>query len=107
MDYKFNPYESAMRYQVVVIDYVFCIQCHSHDRNTLQDKVCFFRFPLYCVGFSFFCSGLFSLKRGYLFLFCRFCSMPYIYHVNDRYNSSPRVGSVDVAPPSFILELEF
>jgi hypothetical protein len=40
-------------------------------------------------------------------IFGRFRSMPYIYHFNDRYSSSPRVGSVDVAAPSFILELVF
>jgi hypothetical protein len=40
-------------------------------------------------------------------LFCRFCSMPYIYRFNDRYSSSPRIGSVDVATPSFIPELVF
>ena len=36
-----------------------------------------------------------------------FCSMPYIYCVNDRYSSSPSVGSMDVATLSFIPELEF
>jgi hypothetical protein len=33
--------------------------------------------------------------------------MPYIYRFNDRYSSSPRVGSVDVATLSSIPELVF
>jgi hypothetical protein len=56
---------------------------------------------------AFFFPVYFSSRRGYLFLFCHFRSMPYIYRFNDRYSSSPRVGSVDVATSSFIPELVF
>jgi hypothetical protein len=59
-----------------------------------------------CLAFLF-SPVYFSSRRGYLFLFCRFRSMPYIYHFNDRYSSSPRVGSVDVATPSSVPELVF
>ena len=59
VDYKSKLYESAMRDQAVAIDSIFCIQSHSQDCNTPLDKVCFLRFPLYYVGFSFFCSVLF------------------------------------------------
>ena len=59
MDYEFDPYESAMHDQEIAIDFVFRVQSHSQDRNTLVDKVCFLCFPLYYVGFSFFCSIFF------------------------------------------------
>ena len=107
MDYKSDPYESAMRNQAVAVDSVFRIQYHSQDRNTPQDKVCFFHFVLYYVGLFSFCSVFSFLEARVLFLFCRLHSMPYIYCVNDRYSLSPRVGSVDVATLSFILELKF
>jgi hypothetical protein len=106
VDYESDPYELAMRDQAIAVDYVFHVQCHSQDPSTTEDKVCFLCFPLYYVGFFFF-PVYFSSSRGYLFLFCRFHSMPYIYHFNDRYSLSPRIGSVDVATPSFIPELVF
>jgi hypothetical protein len=107
VDYESDLYESAMRNQAIAVDSVFRVQCHSQDPNTPEDKVCFLRFPLYYVWFFFFFPVYFSTRRGYLFLFCRFHSMPYIYRFNDRYSSSPRVGSVDVATPSSVPELVF
>ena len=62
VNYESDPYELAMRDQVVAVDSVFCVQCHNQDGNTPQDKVCFFRFPLYYVSLFFICLGIFSLK---------------------------------------------
>ena len=107
VDYESYPYESTMCDQALAVDLVFRVQYHSEDHNTPQDKVSFLCLPLYYVGLSFFCLDFLSSKRGYLFLFWRFRSMPYIYHINDRYSLSPSIGSMDVAIPSFILELEF
>jgi hypothetical protein len=106
VDYKSDSYESAKHDQSIAIDFVFRVQCHNQDPSTIEDKVCFLRFSLYYVGFSFF-PVYFSSRQGYLFLFCRFCSMPYIYRFNDGYSLSPRAGSVDIATPSFIPELVF
>jgi hypothetical protein len=103
VDYESDPYESAMRDQPDVgNDSDFRVEYHSRDPNTPQVEVCFLLFPLYYIRLLFcfrFCFP--SLSFG------RFRSMPYIYCFNDRYSSSPRVGSVDVATPSFILELVF
>jgi hypothetical protein len=103
VDYDSDPYESAMRNQPDAAgDSVFRVECHSRVSNTPQDKVYFLLFLLYYIllFFSFrFSFPLFS------FGCCR--SMPYIYRFNDRYSSSPKVGSVDVAAPSFIPELVF
>ena len=63
VDYKFDLYESAMHDQAIAVDSVFCVQSHNQDRNTLMDKVCFLYFPLYYVGFSFFCSVFFLEAR--------------------------------------------
>jgi hypothetical protein len=67
VDYESDPYESAIRDQAVAVDSVFRVQCHSQDPNTTKDKVCFLRFPLYCVGFFFF-SSLFFLEVRILVL---------------------------------------
>jgi hypothetical protein len=108
VDYDSDPYESAMRNQPEAAnDSVFRIEYHNRDPNTPEDKVCFLRFPLYYVWLFFFFLVFFSSRQGHLFLFFCFRSMPYIYRFNDRYSSSPRIGSVDVATPSFIPELVF
>jgi hypothetical protein len=67
VDYESDPYESAMHDQVVAVDSVFRVQCHSQDPNTIEDKVCFLRFPLYYVGFLIF-SGFFFLEARILVL---------------------------------------
>ena len=59
VDYKSDPHESAMCNQAVAIDSIFSIQSYNQDCNTPLDKVCFLCFPLYYVGFSFFCSAFF------------------------------------------------
>jgi hypothetical protein len=63
VDYESDPYESAMRDQPEAADdSVFCVECHSRDPNTPEDKVCFLHFPLYYIWFFFFFR--FSFPRG-------------------------------------------
>jgi hypothetical protein len=103
VDYDSDPYKSAMRHQPEATDdSVFRVEYHSRDPNTPQVKMYFLLFPLYYIRLLFF----FRLRFPSL-PFGRFRSMPYIYLFNDRYSSSPRVGSVDVTTPSFIPELVF
>jgi hypothetical protein len=103
VDYKSDPYELAMHDQPDgADDYVFRVECHIRDPNTPQHEVCLLLFPLYYIWLLIFFQ--FSFPS---FSFGRCYSMSYIYHFNDRYNSSPRVGSVDVAALSFIPELMF
>ena len=63
MDYESNPYESAMRNQAVAIDSFFRVQSHSQERNTLVDKICFLRFPLYMLASLFFARFFFLEAR--------------------------------------------
>jgi hypothetical protein len=103
VDYDSNPYKSAIRHQPDAAgDSVFSVECHNRVPNTPQDEVCFLFFPLYYIWLFF--SFQFSFPS---FSFGRCRSMPYIYHFNDSYSLSPRVGSMDVTAPSFIPELVF
>jgi hypothetical protein len=98
VDYDSDPYKLAMRDQLEAADdSVFRVECHSRDPNTPQVEVCFLLFPLYYIRLLFFFQFRFPLLP-----FGCFHNMPYIYHFNDEYSSSPRVGSVDVPTPSIL-----